>query len=439
MSILFAVTIFLVLALGLMSGHPIAFVLGGVGVVFGLIGWGHQSIIIFVNNIFGVMNNYALVAIPLFVLMANFLTSSKVTEGLFESVRYILGRIRGGLGVSVILVCTVFAACTGIIGASIVTMGLLSFNTLLKRGYDKSLTSGLIIAGGSLGILIPPSIMLVVLASVAQLSVGKLFMAAFIPGIILSLSYYVYILFICWKFPDMGPSLSNKEISNINMRQVIVASILNIIPPAILILGVLGSIYLGIATPTEASGVGAFIALLMTIFYRSFSWEMLRKATFDTAKTTAMVMAIMIGAKAFTSVFLGLGGDEVVKSLVDALKLGEWGIFFFMMIISFILGCFLDWIGIVMIVLPIFLPLLKETGFNMLWIITSLAVLLQTCFLTPPFGYGLFYLKGIAPPSVTTVHIYKGVIPFILLIIVVFLIIVIFPDTILWLPSISKA
>ena len=439
MSYAFVGVMFAALLVGLASGHPLAFVLGGLGVVFGLYGWGPDCMTIFVNAVFGVMNNYTLVAIPLFVLMANFLTASNVTEGLFESVRFLLGKLRGGVGLAVIVVSTVFAACTGVVGASVITMGLLSIGALLSYGYDKRLTAGLICAGGSLGILIPPSIMLVVMAATAQISVGKLFLACFTPGIMLATCYAVYTLVLCHRHPEMGPALSEEELARVPMKQRITGSLVNLVPPVILILGVLGSIYTGTATPTEASGIGAFLSLLMTVAYRRFSLEMLRSAVYDAAKTTGMCMAIMVGAAAFTSMFLGLGGDEAVKQLITALGLGKWGIYTLMMIIVFVLGCFLDWMGIVMIVLPIFLPLIRETDFNMVWLIALLATMLQTCFLTPPFGYALFYLKGIAPPEMTTQDIYAGVLPFVIIIVAVVVLLTVFPDLVMWLPNMSKA
>ncbi|GHV54353.1 C4-dicarboxylate ABC transporter [Deltaproteobacteria bacterium] len=439
MSYAFVGWMFLSLLIGLASGHPLAFVLGGLGVGFGLFGWGLDCMTIFVNAIFGVMNNYTLVAIPLFVLMANFLTASNVTEGLFESIRYLLGRLRGGVGLAVIVVSTVFAACTGVVGASVITMGLLSIGALLGYGYDKRLTAGLICAGGSLGILIPPSIMLVVMAATAQISVGKLFLACMTPGVLLAASYAIYTLVLCHRHPERGPALSDEELSKMPLLQRITGSLINLIPPVILILGVLGSIYTGTATPTEASGVGAFLALLMTFAYRRFSWAMLHSAVIDAAKTTGMCMAIMVGAAAFTSMFLGLGGDEAVKNLIAELGLGKWGMYALMMTIVFILGCFLDWMGIVMIVLPIFLPLIRDAGFDMVWIIALLATMLQTCFLTPPFGYALFYLKGIAPKEMTTEDIYAGIMPFVIIIVIVVILLTIFPNLVLWLPNMSKA
>jgi tripartite ATP-independent transporter DctM subunit len=439
MSDAFAVFMLAGLVLALASGCPLVFALGGLAVIFGFIGWGSDCLVIFTNSIFGTMNNASLTAVPLFVLMANFLTASKVTEGLFTSARYLLGTIRGGVALAVILVATIFAACTGVVGASVVTIGLLSTTALLQYGYDKKLLSGLVCAGGSLGILIPPSIMLVVMASTAQISVGKLFLAALLPGIFLSAVYAFYILFVCWLWPEKGPALSREEFSSMPWRELILGSLRDLLPPALLILGVLGSIYTGTATPTEASGVGAGIALLLAFFYRQFSIPMLRGALHDTARTSSMCIAIIIGAGCFTNVFLGLGGDEVVTRLIETLGLGRMGVFWLMMGITFIMGCFLDWMGIVMILLPIFLPIMREFNFDMIWLMTCLAVMLQTCFLTPPFGFALFYFKGVAGDRIPTKDIYIGILPFVALIICVVVIITIFPDLVTWLPSRSRA
>lgn len=435
MSEIIILLMFVGLLVGLATGHPIAFVLGGVGTMGAIAGWGDAAFNIFVTRTFDTMNNYSLVAIPLFVLMANFLTWSNVAEGLFDSIRYLFGPVRGGLAVAVIVVSTVFAATTGIVGASVVTMGLLGLPVLLKHGYQKELSTGVVCAGGSLGILIPPSIMLVIMGTYAQLSVGKLFLAAIIPGITLALLYVVYILFICWKNPDMGPGMSPEEVAEVPFAERIKGVLINLIPPLVLIIGVLGSIFAGIATPTEAAGMGAFFAMLMTIFYKKFNLKMLRKSMEDTAKTTAMCFVILIGANAFTSIFMALQGADIVQNLVYAVGLGKWGVLALMLIISFILGMFIDWIAIVMIVFPIFLPILDSFGFDRLWIAGLNAVLLQTCFLTPPFGYALFYIRGIVPEGVTIGHIYKGVIPFIIIILVMTVLAIVFPEIVLWLPN----
>lgn len=429
---------FIGLIIGLATGHPLAFVLGGLGVIAGVFGWGPQVFDIFSNSIFGTMSNYTLVAIPLFTLMANFLSSSRVADGLFEYMRYLLGPLRGGVALTVIVVSTIFAATTGIVGASIVTMGVLGMPVLLKYGYDKRLASGVVAAGGTLGILIPPSIMLIVLGAQAQVSVGKLFLSSIVPGLMLAGAYCVYVLIACWKNPDWGPAVSKEEMKDMPMRKVIIGSLVNLVPPMILIFAVLGTIFTGVATPTESAGVGAFLSLMMAIAYKRFTWKMLADAVYDTAKITAMALVIIVGATAFTSIFLALDGDTLIQNFVMDLGLSKWGVFIAMMLISFILGMFIDWIGIVMIIMPIFLPLLELYDFDLIWVVTVFAVLLQTSFLTPPFGFALFYLKGIVPPEVKMTDIYKGIVPFVIIMLIVTTLITVFPDIVMWLPNMSK-
>ncbi|MET3504559.1 TRAP transporter large permease [Halalkalibacter oceani] len=433
--VIILICMFVGLIIGLATGHQLAFVLGGVGVIAGVIGWGPNVFNVFTNTTYGHMTNYSLVAIPLFTLMANFLSASKVADGLFEYMRYLFGPVRGGVALSVILVSTVFAATTGIVGASIVTMGVLGVPVLMKYGYRKELTAGVIASGGTLGILIPPSIMLIVLGAQTQLSVGQLFLSSIVPGLILAAAYCIYILIVCWKNPDWGPALSKEEAAAMPIKKRIIGSLINLVPPLILIVAVLGSIFTGTATPTESAGVGAFLALLMTIAYRKFSWKMLSDSVYNTAKITAMALIIMVGASAFTSMFLALNGDTLVQNIVQSLGLGKWGVLIAMLLITFILGMFIDWIGIVLIVLPIFIPLIELYDFNMLWVVTVMAVLLQTSFLTPPFGFALFYLKGIVPEEMKMAHIYRGIVPFVIIMLIVTTIIILFPDIVLWLPS----
>ena len=375
----------------------------------------------------------------MFVLMANFLTHSKVADGLFESVRYLFGPVKGGLGLAVILVSTVFAATTGIVGASVVTMGMLSLPILLRSGYKPSLACGMVCAGGSLGILIPPSIMLVSMGSYAEVSVGKIFFAAIIPGLSLSLGYIIYIMIVTRIHPDWGPAMSEAELAEMPLKKRITGSLVNLIPPLILIFAVLGSIFGGIATPTEAAGVGALFALILAICYKQFSLKMLYESLIDTAKTTAMVFIILFGAAAFTGVFMSLDGDQIISNWVLGMGIGKWGAFAIMMVIVFILGMFIDWLGIVMIVFPIFLPIMDQFGFDRLWLVAITAVLLQTCFMTPPFGFALFYVKGILPDTVKIQEVYKGVIPFILIIIVVTVLCAVFPQLVTWLPTTMAA
>jgi len=426
---------FIGLLIGLFMGHPLAFVLGGLAVIFGYMGWGSASFFMFINRTWGVMDNYILVAIPLFILMAQLLDQSGVAEDLFDTMRYLFGPIHGGNAIAVIVVSTLFGACTGIIGASVVTMGLLGMPVMLKYGYSKQLASGTICAGGTLGILIPPSIMLVVMADQSGLSVGKLFAGAIIPGLILSTMYVLYILFRCWWKPEDGPALTREERDAVTVTQIMGMALKSMVPPLILIAGVLGSIFAGIATPTEAAAVGAVLAFLMTVVYGKFTWRGLTKAVVNTAKTTSMVIIILVGASCFAGVFMGSAGDEVVKEVIMTIGLGKWGTFIVMMIILFILGMFLDWIGIIMICFPLFLPIAADLGFDKVWFVVIIAVMLQDSFLTPPFGYALFYLKGVAPPEVTTKDIYWGTFPFWRLMELGLIACVIWPQSILWLAN----
>lgn len=426
---------FVGLLIGLFMGHPLAFVLGGLAVIFGYLGWGTSAYYMFLNQIWGTMDNYILVCIPLFILMAQLLDQSGVAEDLFATMQYLFGPIRGGLAIAVVVVSTLFGACTGIIGASVVTMGLLSMPVFLKYDYNKRLASGSVCAGGTLGILIPPSIMLVVMADQAALSVGKLFAGAIIPGLILSAMYIIYILIRCWIKPQDGPALSKEERAAMSGKKLVLMVMKSMVPPMILILGVLGSIFAGIATPTEAAGVGAVLAFGMTVAYGKFSWSGLRQAVVNTAKTTSMVIIILACAACFSGVFMGSGGGDVVKEFIYGIGLGKWGTFIVMMVILFFLGMFLDWIGIIMITFPLFLPIAQDLGFDKVWFVVTIAVMLQDSFLTPPFGYALFYLRGVAPPEITTSDIYWGAFPFWRLMELGLIACVIWPQTILWLAN----
>ncbi len=429
------ILMFAFLLIGIFMGHPLTFILGGLAIVFGYLSWGPGIFPMFINRIYGLMDNYVLLAIPLFIFMAQFLDTSGVTVQLFKALRYLLGPIRGGVGVTVVIVSTIFAACTGIVGASIVTMGLLALPMMMSYGYQKELSCGAISAAGTLGILLPPSIMLVLMASEASLSVGKLFAGAVFPGILLSVLYLGYIMIRCWLNPELGPALSKEEKGDITNREIFLMVLKSLIPPMILIVGVLGSIFTGVATPTEASGVGAFMAFLMVVGYGKFTWASLKDAIQKTAQTSTMVVFLLCGATCFTGAFLGAGGEEVVTNFIVGLGLGKWGTFWVMMAIVFVLGMFLDWIGIVLICFPIFLPMAKVLGFDMVWFVVMIAVNLQASFLTPPFGYALFYIKGVAPPGVELSHVYKGILPFVLLMLSGLIICASFPQLVLWLPN----
>jgi tripartite ATP-independent transporter DctM subunit len=429
--VLLTILMFVGLFLGLFLGHPLAFVLGGLAVIFGIVSWGPACFPLFINRILGLTDNFILVAVPMFILMANLLMYSGVADDLFDALRYLLGPIRGGVALAVVVVCTVFAACTGVIGASVVSMGLLALPMMIRYGYDKKLSAGTIMAGGTLGILIPPSIMLIVMGDQSGLSVGKLYIGSVVPGLVLSALFIIYIAIRCAIRPNLGPPLSLEERQRVPLKKKLAMASISLVPPALLIIGVLGAIFSGWATATEAAGVGAFLALLMTIGYRRFSLKMLKETTISTAKTVSMVMIVLVGATCFTGVFMGMGGGKVLTSFILGLGLGKWGTFFLMNFIVFILGSLIDWIGIVYITFPIFLPIAEQLGFDLVWFVVILAVNLQTSFLTPPFGYALFYMKGIASKELTTAGIYQSIVPFLILQVIGMIICTLFPNLIL--------
>lgn len=434
---LVTILMFVGLLAGLAMGMPLGFVLGGLAVIFGYIFVGPGIWAMFAFRIVGIMSCFILVAVPMFILMAVFLDRSGVAEDMFESLTALMGRLRGGLVMSSLILATVFAACTGIMGASVVAMTLLALPIMLKSGYDKRLATGSICAGGSLGILIPPSVMLIFMADMAGVSVGKLFAGAFIPGLLLSLLYLIYVAVICWRRPELAPAMSQVEMSAVPITRRLGRMAVSLVPPVVLILGVLGSIIMGIATPTEAAGVGAIIAMLMTIVYRRFSWKMLMETVIDAGKATSMVMIIVIGASCFTGVFLTVGGGDVLAELVvgAAYHVGMWGAMALMMLLVILLGALIDWIGIIFIIIPVFMPLALEFGWDPIWFLVVIAVNLQTSLITPPFGYAIFYLKGVASKEVTTLDIYRGIVPFLILMLIGLVLTIAFPQLVLFLPN----
>ena len=427
---------FFVLVIFFVLGQPLAFALGGVGVLFGFFFIGPHFFGIFIDRIYSTMDNFVLVAIPLFILMGNFLTISGVADKLFKALRILLGPIRGGVGIAVIAVCIIFAACTGIIGASVVTMGVLVGPMLIRYGYEREISMGLVAAGGSLGILIPPSIMLIMMADQGAISAGKLLMAGVVPGVTMGLFYMIYIGVRCTLNPHIGPPVPAEELALIPMSERIKDALRYSVPPLTLIFLVLGAIFFGIATPTEAAGVGAFSAFILAAAYRKITWKNFKQTLYQTSQTVTMVIIIIVGASCFTGVFLGLGGGTALVNAILGLGLGKWGTYFLIMGIYIILGCFIDWIGIVMITFPIFLPVAQQLGFDPLWFIAMLAINLQMSFLTPPFGYALFYLAGLKLDGVKLGHIYRGVIPFLIIQIIAITFFTLFPKLVVWLPNV---
>lgn len=430
-----ALLMFGTLFITLFLGHPLAFSLGVLALVYGYIGLGSFDVVfsMFAQKSYGVMEEYVLVAVPLFIFMAQILDASGIAEKLFKTMHIILGPIRGGLGLAVIMVCTIFAASAGVVGATEVAIGLLAAPALMSRGYSISLTAGAICAGGTLGIIIPPSIMLVVYGGLVGMSVGQLFAAAMVPGLILSSLYLLYITVLCGVKPEMGPPLPKEE-RIYTLGQKLKMILTSLIPPLALVVMVLGSIVAAVATPTEAAGIGCFGAFLLAVLYRKLTWAAVKEASIATIKTNAMVLTLFLGGNAFQSVFMVLGGGDAISSILLGLEISPYVVLFIMMGCVFFLGMFIDWLGILLIVLPIFTPIAAELGFHPLWFATLICVNLQMAFLTPPFGYSLFYLKGIAPPEMTIVHIYKGVVPFICLQWVGLIICILLPDLVLWIP-----
>jgi tripartite ATP-independent transporter DctM subunit len=440
--LIISILMFVLLFAAIFSGHPLAFSLGGVGTFFLLLVSVYMegmpipvTFALYANSVWRIMTDFVLVAIPLFIFMAQIMETCGIAEKLFSALHLILGPIRGGLAISTIMVCTIFAASAGVVGATEVAIGLLAVPALLKRNYSKQLTAGAVCAGGTLGIIIPPSIMLVFYASLANLSPGQLFAAAVVPGMLLALLYMVYIAIRCGFRPDMGPPLerSERQMSVGRKARLLATSLL---APGFLILTVLGTIIAGVATPTEAAGMGCLGALILMAVSRSLTWENVKKACIQTLKTNSMILALAIGGACFQTTFMFLGCGEVISSLLSDMQMHPKLIVLVMMMCVFLLGMFIDWIGILLITVPIFVPVVDQLGFSQVWFATLIAINIQMAFLTPPFGYSLFYLKGITEGKLTIIDIYKGVVPFIIMQWTAMLICFFWEDVILWLPGI---
>ncbi|MFC1992305.1 TRAP transporter large permease subunit [Chloroflexota bacterium] len=430
------VLLFAMLLGTLLLGFPLAWCLGGTALVIGWLTWGDKIWGLYFGKIMGIAGNYVLLAVPLFIFMGIMVERSGISERLFGALYLWLGGLRGGLALSVVLLGTIIAATVGIIGASVVMLGLIGMPALLKRGYSKDLATGSIMAGGTLGILIPPSIMLVVLGPLAEVSVGKLFMAAFPAGFLLSFLYLTYITVRCLIRPKDGPAMPVEERA-VPWGRKFFLLFTSLLPPIFLILGVLGSIFFGIAAPTEAAAVGSVFAIILAAAYRALNWRTLFESVKGTLRTTSMILFITIGAMMFQGIFTGLGCGEVVTNLILSVPFGKWGAFLVIMFILFILGMFIDWMGILFVMVPIIAPMTQVLGFDHLWFNMMIVVNLQMSFLTPPFAPAIFYLKGINKPEWETdiTHMIKGVIPFILLIVVGMLLMIRFPEILLWLPA----
>jgi len=428
---------FLALTILLMAGFPVTFTLMGTALCFGLIGFGWNFFNLLPLRIWGVMTNVTLLAVPLFVFMGVMLERSGLAEDLLETMGILFGRIRGGLAVSVVVVGALMGASTGIVGATVVTMGLLAVPTMLKRGYQNELATGTVSASGTLGQIIPPSIVLVLIGDIVGVPVGDLFMGAVFPGLVLVGLYIAYIMTIAMIRPQWAPAIPQHELDAFSGIVLLKRVMKALFPPLFLMLAVLGSIFAGIASPTEAAAVGAVGATFLTIINRRFSFKILDDVMFATMELTCMVFIILVGAAAFGLVFRGMGGDELVREFLGTIAEahGKWFVLFIVMCLIFVIGFFLDFIEITFIHVPVLAPIMIEFGFDPVWFCILIAVNLQTSFMTPPFGFSLFYLKAVTPESITTGHIYRGITPFVIVQLIGLLIVIFFPVLVTWLPQ----
>lgn len=427
-------------------GYPVAWLMGGLAIIFtGIsvfsdayldtffgVDWGYSRIV--VTRIYAVMNNWVLVALPMFVFMGIMLDRSAIAEDLMTDLSKLFGRVRGGLAITVVFIGVLLAASTGIIGAAVVLLAILGIPLMLKQKYSPELACGVVCATGTLGILIPPSIMLVMMGDQIRISVGDLFMGAVFPGLLLGLLYAIYILTYAWIRPQAAPAPDDAE--TVNWR-ILFNVLRSTIPPAALIFIVLGSIFFGIATPTEASGVGALGATLLALARGRLSLKGLHGVVQQTTKTTAYIFALFVGATAYSLVLRGYGGDEVIEGILTGLPFGTDGVVIFVLVSAFFLGFFLDWIEITLIILPLVAPVMADLGVNLVWFTVMFAVCLQTSFITPPVGFALFYMKGVAPKGVTITTVYKGVIPFIALQAIGVASVFYLPELVTWLPEVA--
>lgn len=418
----------------LFLGFPVAIALIVSGLVFGYLGFGMTLFNLMPLRIYGVVTNYTLMAVPLFVFMGVMLERSRIAEDLLDIIGHLCGRLPGGMGLSMVVVGVLMGASTGIVGATVVTLGLLTLPVFLKRNYNKALACGVICSSGTLGQIIPPSLVLILLSDILAESVGTIFAAAMIPGLILAGIYFLYVLLIGALRPDWAPPLPQEELDGKSRKQLAKDVLKVVVPPIGLILAVLGSIIGGVAAPTEAASMGAIGSLLISALSGRLTKDALVGTLKNTLNITAMIFFILIGAQAFSLAFRGLGGDHLVAQLFEFIPGGITADLIFMLVVLFFLGFFLEWIEISYIVMPLFVPIFRDAGVDMVWLAMLVGMTLQTTFLTPPVGWSLFFLKGVAPPSVSSRDIYVGVLPFVLLQVVAVVMVFLYPDIALWLP-----
>ncbi len=429
-----AIAMFPVLFLLIFTGFPVAFALIGVAFGFGIFVFGDAVLFQFTQKIEDVASNFVLAAVPLFVFMGAMLERSGIAEQLFNAVHIWTKRLPGGLAVGTVIMCIIFAASTGVIGATETVVGLLAIPAMMKYNYSKPLISGTICAGGSLGTIIPPSVVVVVLGPVANVSIGDLMVAMVFPGLILSALYIVYIVGLCILKPETAPRVPAED-DEYSFSEKVAITVKALLPPLFMIFAVLGSIMLGWAAPTEAAALGALGSFLLAIFYGKFSFATFKEALIKTIVVTSMIMFILMAGSLFTGVYVGSGGMRVMRDIIQALDVGPWGLLLVFLGLVFIAGFFLEWISILLIFIPIFMPFVLKSGFEPVWFCMLILVMIQTSYLTPPMAPAIFYLRGVAPNSITLRNMYSGVVPFIIIQLVALAIVAAFPQTALWLPQ----
>ena len=431
----FALAMLAVVVLTIMFGIPVAFSLGGVSVIFAVFLLGPGFLKLFPATVFGMMTEYVFVAVPLFIFMGAMLERAGIAEGLYQSFYLILGPLRGGLAIATILMATLFGACTGIVGAGVITIGLLALPSMLSRGYNRGMASGAICVGGGLGVIIPPSVLLIFYGATSGVSISDLFIAGIIPGVILASLDIAYVAIRSALQPKVAPAISSDERQRVSGAQLFKMVATSMVPPLFLILMVLGSIFFGLAAPSEAGGMGALGAVIVAAFYKKLTWENLKDAALITLRISSMVLFIALGGKLFAAVFLSLNAIDLVRDFLLGIQMGPMGIMVVMLLVVFAVGCVMDWVAMIFILVPIMAPIVKEIGVDPLYFGMCFCVTLQISNMTPPFAYSIFYLKGIAPPDVTIGEMYRGAIPFVLCQVAATILFVSFPSLITWLPS----
>ena len=432
---IFAILMLVTIIVAVMFGIPVTFALGGFSLLFALIFLGQDFVGLFPMTTFGMMMAYPFAAVPLFIFMGSMLERAGIADKLYGSLYLLLGPIKGGLAIATVLMATLFGACTGVVGAGVITIGLLALPSMLSRGYQKGFASGAVLVGGGLGVIIPPSVMLIFYGATGGVSIGALFIAGIIPGLLLATFDLAYIAIRAAIQPSVGPPISKEERQKVTGSQLAVMILTSMVPPLFLIFAVLGTIFFGVAAPSEAGGMGALGTIIVAACYGNLTWINLKESALVTLRISSMVLFIALAGKFFTAVFLSMGAIDLVNDFLLGLPFGQTGIMIMMLVMVFLMGCVMDWVGMIFILVPIFTPILHSLGIDPLYFAMLFCVTLQVSNMTPPFAYSVFYLKGIAPPEVSIMNMYLGSIPYFLTDLLAVILLILFPSLILWLPS----